>query len=273
MAHNQTQQDEKKYKLSIITICLNEPNVEKTCKSIVWQTNQNFEWIVIDGGSNKETLDVFEKYKHRINKFISEKDKGIYNACNKGIRLAEGEFVLLINAGDTLYKETVIEDIFKCGLSEDMVYGDYAINAQLHNGDYGKLTTSFFMKGTLHTPATIVRKILYEKYGYFDEKYKIASDFKAFALFFKNNASYKYIPVIISDFDINGISSSKKNHKLLFKERRNIIEECFTQEEIQKEVNKPLENSFLENIFSVKNTFDRKYKVITVLGIQFRIKI
>ena len=67
-------------KVTIITICYNEPNLEQTCESIVNQTWQDFEWIVIDGGSNKETLDVFEKYKHRIDKFVSEPDNGIYNA-------------------------------------------------------------------------------------------------------------------------------------------------------------------------------------------------
>lgn len=80
-------------KLSIITICLNEPNVEKTCESIVKQTWRDFEWIVIDGGSNADTLAIFEKYKGRIDKFISEPDEGIYDACNKGIKLASDEFV------------------------------------------------------------------------------------------------------------------------------------------------------------------------------------
>ena len=275
MQNNQIQNNgAHKYKLSIITICLNEPNVQKTCQSIVEQTNQDFEWIVIDGGSNKETQDIWDKYKSRINKFVSEKDNGIYNACNKGIRLAQGEYILLINAGDTLYNNTVIDSIFKEGLSTDIVYGSYARNGKKYKADYDKLSVNFFLINTLHTPATIVRKNLYEKYGYFDEHYKIASDFKAFVVFFKNNASYKYIPVIISDFDTNGISSQKKNDSILLKERYDIIDECFSKEEIKEGLEDPyIENSFLENIFSVKNSYKKIYKVFTVLGIKFKIKI
>ena len=100
-------------KLSIITICYNEPDLEKTCRSIVNQTWQDFEWIVIDGGSNEETLAIFDKYKYRIDKFVSEPDNGIYNACNKGIKLAESEYVQLLNAGDSYYDTKVLEDVFK----------------------------------------------------------------------------------------------------------------------------------------------------------------
>ena len=78
------------YPISIITVCYNEPNLKATCESVVAQTEQNFEWIVIDGGSDEKTQQIWQKYRHRINKFVCEKDSGIYNAMNKGIRLATG---------------------------------------------------------------------------------------------------------------------------------------------------------------------------------------
>ena len=159
------------YKLSIITICKNEPDVEKTCKSIIEQTNQDFEWVVIDGGSDEKTQNIWNKYKSRIDKFVSERDNGIYNACNKGLRLAEGEYVIFINAGDNLYNNTVIEDVFNNGLSEDIVYGGYALGGKVYKGDHKKIDPSFFMIKTLHTPATFVRKSLFDNHGYFDEKY------------------------------------------------------------------------------------------------------
>ena len=83
------------YPISIITVCYNEPNLEATCESVVAQTEQNFEWVVIDGGSDIKTQRIWQKYRHRINKFVSEKDSGIYNAMNKGIRLAtEGKKII-----------------------------------------------------------------------------------------------------------------------------------------------------------------------------------
>ncbi|MDE7469771.1 MAG: glycosyltransferase [Desulfovibrionaceae bacterium] len=111
-------------KLSIITICYNEPNVEETCRSIVEQTWNDFEWIVVDGGSRKETLDVFEKYRYRMDKFISEPDTGIYNACNKGIKLAQGEYIQFLNAGDSFYSNTALKDFFsKVKQNASILYG------------------------------------------------------------------------------------------------------------------------------------------------------
>ena len=97
------------YKLSIITICYNEPNIEKTCESIINQTWQDFEWIVIDGGSTDGTLEILNKYKTRINKLISEPDKGIYNALNKGIKFAKGEWLNFMNGGDRFCDNLVLE--------------------------------------------------------------------------------------------------------------------------------------------------------------------
>ena len=100
-------------KVSIITICYNEPDLEKTCESIVNQTWQDFEWIVVDGGSNQETIDIFEKYKARIDEFISESDNVRYNAMNKGIKLAQGEYLNFLNAGDYYFYNDALKDVFE----------------------------------------------------------------------------------------------------------------------------------------------------------------
>ena len=100
------------YKLSIITVCYNEPNLEKTCKSIIEQTYQDFEWIVVDGGSNEQTQNIWNKYKNRINYFISEKDSGVYNAMNKGIKQSNGEYLLFLNAGDYLFDKDALKITF-----------------------------------------------------------------------------------------------------------------------------------------------------------------
>ena len=98
-------------KISIITICYNEDRVEDTCKSVIAQTFKDYEWIFIDGGSNEKYLEIHDKYKSYMSVFISEKDSGIYNAMNKGLSFATGEFVVFMNAGDCFYDET--ENILK----------------------------------------------------------------------------------------------------------------------------------------------------------------
>lgn len=110
--------------ISVVTICYNEPHLEKTCESIVSQTYQNFEWIVIDGGSKQETLDVFENYKTYMTYFVSEKDRGIYHAMNKGLLQARGEYVIFMNAGDYFYSSDILEKVVDSGLDQDIVYGD-----------------------------------------------------------------------------------------------------------------------------------------------------
>ena len=99
-------------RLSIITICYNDPDVEKTCKRVVNQTWQDFEWIVIDGGSNEETLRVFEKYKNRINVFVSEPDNGRYDAFNKALEYINSDYVHFLNAGDFYYDDDVLLNVF-----------------------------------------------------------------------------------------------------------------------------------------------------------------
>ena len=111
-------------KLSIITINYNEPNLKKTCESIVNQSWQDFEWIVIDGGSNEKNLAIFEQYKHRIDKFISEPDNGIYDAYNKGINLATGEYLNFMNAGDCFYSDKILERFIAQNSKADILYGD-----------------------------------------------------------------------------------------------------------------------------------------------------
>lgn len=85
---------------SIITICYNEPDLDKTCQSIINQTTDNYEWIVIDGSSNQETLNIFKKYQDKINYFVSEKDNGRFDAMNKGIDKTQGDWLILYECSD-----------------------------------------------------------------------------------------------------------------------------------------------------------------------------
>ena len=261
-------------KISIITICYNSPGLEKTCESIVNQTNQDFEWIVIDGGSNENTQQIWNKYKYRINTFVSEKDNGIYNAYNKGLKYVSNEYVIFLNGGDNFHSLDVIENIFKKNLEGDIIYGSLFVNGKCENHNFGKITPKFFILGSIPTPATIIRKSLFDKYGNFSEEYRIVSDFEAFLKFSEHGASFKYIPIIISDFDTTGISSAKETMSLHNSERLVVLKQHFTQKDFEYAAkHQKLKNSLIENIFSIKNSAYYLYKVVTILGIQIKLKI
>lgn len=270
-------------KLSIITVCYNEPNLEDTCKSIVNQTWQDFEWIVVDGASNEETQKIWDKYKYRIDKFISEQDTGVYNAMNKGIKLATGEYLNFMNAGDSFFYKDSLLDIFELkNYTADILYGhDY-----LYKKDYVVrnlpiiFNKEFLYISSLAHQAAFIKKELFEKYGLYNEKYKIVSDYEKWFCFYVNGAKYEYLPHIIVKYDTRGISSNDKYKQLHKQERQQVIRQYFTQEEID-EIERVLHPNILnvvtyanplEYIFSVKNTKDKKYKVLTICGIKFKFK-
>ncbi len=121
--------------LSVITVVYNNvQHIERTMLSVLGQSYLNIEYIIIDGISNDGTLDVIRKYQNRICQFISEKDAGIYDAMNKGLAVATGDYVLFMNSGDEIYDETTVERIFKTAVNADIYYGETEmLNAQLQS--------------------------------------------------------------------------------------------------------------------------------------------
>jgi glycosyltransferase involved in cell wall biosynthesis len=215
---------------SIITICYNEEkNIEKTCKSVSEQTHRNFEWIVIDGKSTDGTLDIIKKYKKNISSLISEKDKGIYNAMNKGIKKAKGKYLLFLNGGDYLENKNILQrvadHISKDREEMDIYYGDLLYeNGEIVTYKYSKLDKKFFVKGTISHQATFISEKLFSKYGNYEEGYSISSDYdfwiKTIVI---NHVKTKYIPLIISVFDLSGMSTDYKLAKKQIEERNEIL--------------------------------------------------
>lgn len=270
-------------KLSIITICYNEPNLEKTCQSVVNQTWQDFEWIVVDGGSNDETQKIWDKYKHRIDKFVSEPDNGIYDAMNKGINLANGKFLNFLNAGDYYFYNDVLKDVFENKTySSEVLYGNVCILRRDIFSNYimcmpENLTKEFLYFSTLGHQATFISKVLFEKYGLYDDKLAIASDYKKWLEFLNNKVKFQYLPYTIINFNLEGISCSEKTRHISYKERIKIIKEKFSKTEIREIKNKykymrKTQYSFLENIFSLKNSINKTHKIITILGVHIKIR-
>ena len=267
------------YKLSIITICYNEPELEKTCESIVNQSWQDFEWIVIDGGSNHETLDIFNKYKHRINHFISEPDNGRYNAMNKGLKLATGEYVNFLNAGDYYENNMVLEKVINYGLDKDIVFGDLNFEDNKNITPWilpNKIDFPFLYVSALPHPSSFIKKTLFDKFGGYNENYKIVSDWEKWLVFILlNHCSYKHIDLICCRFNINGISATHR--ELIKQERTEVLHKYFSDKELAKaekitRQQNTLQYSKLEKIFSIKNSSNKKHKIITIFGLQLKLR-
>lgn len=213
-------------KLSIITINRNNAaGLRKTMESVFAQTYRDFEYIVVDGASDDDSVNVIKEFEQKINPslqggdgvgfftWISEPDKGIYNAMNKGIRMSHGEYTLMLNSGDYLVDEHVIERIIPELDGTDIVQGNIIkveVGKEVVERGYGKSDITFIdvMKNHFLHQASFCRRELFERYGYFDESYKINGDtvFYAKCLGF-GDASFRYVDINIAYFDITGISA------------------------------------------------------------------
>ena len=220
---------EKKPKLSIITVCYNEKlDISKTCDSVVAQTFSDYEWIVIDGGSTDGTLDVLKEYESNITLLVSEKDRGVYDAMNKGIKFASGEYVLFLNGGDSLFEKDILLKIFENNsYREDVLYGDCCLwdidgTAKILNFKE-KISRSYFVNHNINHQATFIRKALFDKYGFYDESYRVLADYDKWNAFAVGNVSFGKLPFVVSNFKwYEGLSSSE-NTKSLMKEEEGII--------------------------------------------------
>lgn len=199
-------------KISVVTVCYNAINdIEKTILSVINQTYSNIEYIIIDGGSTDGTMDIVNKYKDKIDVIVSEPDKGIYDAMNKGARKSCGDFVQFLNAGDVLYNEKVFSSLFKEEISVDVdvVYGDVIYVMQF--GRFYKVPEpieNFSVTFPIAHPASFVKRKIFDTFE-FNTKYRIAADFALLKQIYDNSGKFLYkqdIPVVIFD-SISGVSS------------------------------------------------------------------
>jgi glycosyltransferase involved in cell wall biosynthesis len=212
-------------RLSIITINLNNKiGLDHTLKSVFEQTNHDFESIVIDGLSDDGSRNVIRAYQGQVHKWVSEKDGGIFNAMNKGIRMAEGEYVIFLNSGDYLYSPDTLDKIFKHQFSEDFVLFDAEI-VKREGCEIWSLNRSpqeVLVLGYIVHQAVLHRRGVFQQLGLFREEFKLAADYELFLkAFFAAGCSYRVIHEILCVYDkICGISSDIRNAGLLQNERR-----------------------------------------------------
>lgn len=217
-------------KLSIITICYNDCNgLEKTARSIASQACQDFEWLVIDGGSQDRTVELIKSLDRQPDYWCSERDKGIYNAMNKGILHSHGEYLQFLNSGDTLVDSSIIADFHTLEWQHDIISGDILVDGSLDKARYtaneDELDYEYMALYTVLHPSTFIRKSLFDRCGLYDENYKIVSDWKFFLeALILHNCSYKRWKRFVADFNTGGISESEESVSKLIKEREEILD-------------------------------------------------
>ena len=175
-------------KISIVTVSYNsEKTIEQTIQSVIGQTYKNIEYIIIDGGSNDSTINIIEKYRNKVECFVSEPDEGIYNAMNKGIRMASGDIIGIINSDDWYDRNTVEKAVEYFNKNEiDVLYGDcvylYEDGKRVRNMKF-PLEAMWYLMATPH-PTVFVKKKVYQKYGIFNESYQMAADYELLLRFY-----------------------------------------------------------------------------------------
>ena len=213
---------------SVITINYNNrEGLRSTVESVVGQTFQDFEFIIIDGGSKDRSVDVIKEYEESITYWVSERDRGIYHAMNKGIAQAKGDYCIFMNSGDCFYNHDVLRNINN-KLSSDIVIGKVAVD---DNGNTispppdGDLTFYHLYSGAIPHQGSFIKTELLRKYPY-DENLKISSDWKFFVqTMIWGNCSVSYIDDYVAKYDMEGLSSA--NPEMMRREKEKVLSEMF----------------------------------------------
>ncbi len=204
-------------KVSIITVCLNEgENIERTLLSYAAQTYLDREMILIDGGSDDDTLNRVARYQDLLEVFVSETDDGIYDAMNKGLHHASGDYIIFLNGGDEFFSPDSLADVFQGkAYEEDIIYGDIAIVDESGNTFTSrnpvKLSTFFLANYCISHQATIYNTVFLRSRGGFSLAYKILSDY-AFLVkaVLVDGCTLKHVNAVICSFHQGGVSTAEQ---------------------------------------------------------------
>ncbi|WP_217512879.1 glycosyltransferase family 2 protein [Vibrio metschnikovii] len=205
--------------ITIVTVVYNgEAFLEDTILSVINQTYDNIEYIIIDGGSTDRTIDIIRKYEHAIDYWVSEKDQGIYDAMNKGITLATGDWINFMNGGDAFYNNTTLDHVFKKNdLSVfDIIYGNHQVvypSGRKRLAKAGQLKNIW--KGSQFCHQATFVKCKYHKKNKFNISTKIVADFEFFYSAWKADKNFIFIDVIVARFEAGGLSDVKRIDSIL----------------------------------------------------------
>lgn len=219
-------------KLSIITI--NRNNSEgllQTINSVASQSMKDLEYIIIDGASTDESVEIIKYNQEKITFWVSENDNGIYHAMNKGIARASGTYCLFLNSGDKFFDNYTLKNIFDSNPVEDIVYANLEIRGKNRNRIYTfpqKITFYWLFTEFLGHPSTLIKRSLFDKFGTYNENYRIVSDWEFFLIVFSHHdTTYKHINHVLSIQNEGGISNNNKYKHIVEAERSKVLNEKF----------------------------------------------
>ncbi|MBW3697556.1 glycosyltransferase [Vibrio sp. T187] len=219
-------------KVSIITVCYNaEETIRDTLESVISQSYSNIEYLVIDGGSSDGTMDIVNEYRHAIGVVVSEKDNGLYDAMNKGMSLATGELIGVLNSDDVFYSTSTIEEIALLAQGADGVYADIGF----YNEALSKKTRHYSSKGFHKAkfsrgfmpahPSCYLKRDIISKVGNYSLEYKIAADFDYLVRVFSlPRVSFIYLEKEVVKMREGGVSTSGFSASILL--NKEIIHSC-----------------------------------------------
>ncbi|MFZ4862639.1 glycosyltransferase family 2 protein [Sphingobacterium sp. Mn56C] len=218
-------------KISIITIVYNNVrDIEYTLQSVVQQTYTNIEYIIIDGASTDGTMAVIARYKNYITTLISEKDKGIYDAMNKGLALATGDYVLFLNSGDALYDSDTLATVVSRGNQADIIYGETKLVDENRNiiGDRRHKAPRHFNWQSFQYGMSICHQAIYVKRNIapaYDLQYQLSADIDWVIRSAKAAKSSQYVDHYVARYLVGGMS--QKRHQQSLQERYSIFKKHY----------------------------------------------
>lgn len=269
--------------ISIITINRNNAEgLQRTIESVIGQSYEPVDFIVIDGDSTDGSKAVLERYKDRIGTIVSEPDKGIYDAMNKGIKRAKGDYLLFLNSGDYLLQQVLGAVSLKLN-TYDVISGNIVIEdekgVQHRCQSQDRITWRFFSAMSLYHQATFISKKAFDTYGLYDDTFRLGGDYEFFIrLFFKHNASYHHISDFISYFKADGISNSASHMELNKTESQRAWEQNVSKAALEamreqlafenskvhwlyaKSLTSPFYRFLLNGLYALRHWFNRLFK-------------
>ncbi len=199
--------------VSIITVCLNsEKTIEQTIQSVVNQSYDNIEYIIVDGLSTDGTLTIVDKYRRNISALISEKDNGLYDAMNKGIEIATGELIGILNSDDYYLHDTVkiVVERYLQSTNSGVFYGNIRLLNEHEHYEYilnaEENPKNLLYKMVVPHPSAFVKKSVYQQYGCFSLEYKIASDREFMLRVFTSGVNFCYINHVLTVMRLDGLN-------------------------------------------------------------------
>ena len=215
---------------SVITINLNNRDgLRRTILSVVSQQFSDFEYIVVDGDSSDGSIDIIQGFQEHISKSLIGKDTGVYNAMNKGLSMATGEYVVFLNSGDEFKECETLKKVHDLTYNKDFVFCDI----EIFNGDNGRiglqpnfLSTRFLLTGMICHQSIFAKRSLFESTGPFDESYRVYGDYEwLLRAVRKHNANYTHIPHVLVRYEEVGLSNTTS--KVLQRQEKDSIQSIY----------------------------------------------